>query len=89
MTKETYRERRGLPSIELLMKDLRYAARSLKRRPALTLPIVLTLALGIGANSAIFSAIDTVLLNPFLIRPPIASSQSSRSAQLRKRAVCR
>jgi predicted permease len=50
--------------IELIMKDLRYAARSLVRRPALALPIVLTLALGIGANSAIFSAIDTVLLKP-------------------------
>src|SRR5262249_21662274 len=44
--------------------NLRHAARSLLKAPALTITIVLTLALGIGANSAVFSAIDAVLLKP-------------------------
>ena len=42
--------------VKLIVKDLRYAVRSLLPGPALTLPIVLTLALGVGANSAIIAA---------------------------------
>jgi putative ABC transport system permease protein len=50
--------------LDTFVRDLRYAARSLARTPAFTLTVVLTLALAIGANTAVFSALDTVLLRP-------------------------
>ncbi len=54
----------GWPQVEGWVRDFRYAARGLARRPGFTATIVLTLALGIGASSTIFSLIDTVLLRP-------------------------
>ena len=51
--------------LDILRRDLAYAFRMLARRPVLTLTAVLTLALGIGANTAIFSVIKSVLLTPF------------------------
>jgi putative ABC transport system permease protein len=63
-TAERHRDRRGLPFLEVTMKDVAYAWRSLTRHPSFAFVAILTLAIGIGANTAIFSIVDGVLLRP-------------------------
>jgi predicted permease len=62
--REDYHSERGLPFLEDLLQDLRYAMRSFAKTPGLTALIVLSLAIGIGANTAIFSVTSTLLLKP-------------------------
>ena len=63
-TRETYRNRRGLPFLEQAARDFRFAIRQLFRAPGFTLTAILTLALGLGANTAVFSVINGLLLRP-------------------------
>ena len=69
-TKESYRERSGLPVLETMFHDLRYALRMLRRSPGFTAVAVLSLSLGIGANTAIFSVMDAFLLRLLPVRDP-------------------
>ena len=63
-SKETHRESRGLPLLDTLLRDIRYTFRTLWRDRAFAAIAILILALGIGANIAVFSIINTLLLRP-------------------------
>ena len=63
--KETYRETRGLPVVQVLWQDVRFGFRMLRRSPGVSLLVILCLTLGIGANAAVFSWIEGILLRPF------------------------
>ena len=63
-TKEAYRDRRGLPGFESLVRDLRYGVRSLFKTPGFAVAGVVILGLGIGVNSAIFTVVNAVVLKP-------------------------
>ena len=63
-TRQAYRERATLPWLESLMQDLRYASRMVARNPGFAAVVVLTLAVGIGASTTVFTWIDAVMIQP-------------------------
>ena len=69
-TKERYRERRGLPGLDSLVRDLRFAGRMLHRNPLFSAVVVVTLAAGIGLNTTLFALVDAVLLRPLPVERP-------------------
>jgi predicted permease len=68
--KEVSRDTRGTARLESIARDLRYAVRSLRSRPAFTLTVIAMLALGIGANTAIFTLVDALVLRPLPVPHP-------------------
>ena len=69
-TKDIYRDRHGIPLVEALIYDVRYGLRTLRRSPGFTAVAILTLALGIGANTAIFTLIHALLMKPLPVHEP-------------------
>ena len=92
LAKDACRDRSGLPVLETALRDLRHACRLLSRGPAFTLVAVLSLALGIGANTAIFTLLDQIVLRQLPVHhpeqlqmiwtsgPSLGSNQGSRAS---------
>jgi predicted permease len=70
--KERYRDERRLPFLETLVRDVRYALRQLRKAPLFTVTATLSLAVGIGANTAIFTLVDRILLRALPVSDPQA-----------------
>ena len=63
-TRQAYRERATIPPLESFFQDVQFALRQMRKAPGFTLTAVLTLALGIGANTVIYILVDSILLRP-------------------------
>ena len=68
--KEHYRTQRGMPTLQQFLRDMRFAFRQLRKSPGFAMTAILTLGLGIGAVTSVFSVVDAVLLKPFAFRDP-------------------
>jgi predicted permease len=67
---ETYRVQRGVPFLQQMTRNVRFAFRQLRRSPGFAITAILTLALGIGAATSVFSVVNAVLLKPLAFRDP-------------------
>ena len=65
--KDQTRDERGLPFVESLLQDARFALRQLRRNPSFAITAILTLAIGIGGTTAIFSVLDVVAFRPYVL----------------------
>jgi putative ABC transport system permease protein len=81
--REAYRDRLTFPLVEMLARDIRYALRTLRKTPVFTLTVVITLAVAIAANTALFSLLDGVLIRPLPYAEPdrlvVLGSDDARS----------
>src|SRR5579863_164267 len=75
--RQTVRERRGLPAIESMARDLRYGVRTLLKHPTLTAIAILSLGLGVGANATIFAMVSRFVLRPAPVGDPATLLQIS------------
>jgi predicted permease len=86
--KEQHRDDRGVPFVETTLQDVRYALRSLRRHPGFTVVAILSLALGVGVNTAMFSIVNGILVRPLPVENPaelvkLSLQQGSNSATSR------
>src|SRR5439155_15537264 len=79
--KEECRDRRGLPFLKTLLQDARYTLRRLRNSPAFTATVVLTLALGIGATTSIFTLAHAVLMKSLAVANPGELYRLGKSAR--------
>lgn len=68
--RETIYEMNSISFLDTLWRDLRFSVRSLRKKPGFTMAVVLSLALGIGANTAIFSLVDGIVFRPLPVPNP-------------------
>jgi predicted permease len=68
--REAYRLQRGFPVMEMLIQDVRFALRQLRKSPGFAITAIFTLILGVGSVTAVFSVVNTVLLKPYAFRNP-------------------
>jgi hypothetical protein len=68
--KEAYRDQRGLPFVETIAQDIRYAMRTFRRSPGFVIAVVLSLSLGIGVNSAVFTVLNALMLRSLPVDNP-------------------
>jgi len=82
--KEETRDARGVRALETMLRDLRYAIRGLRARPGFALAVIATLALGIGANAAMFGIVDRLMFRPLpLLRDPSSVNRTYLSYSFR------
>lgn len=74
--RETIYEMNSIPFLDALWRDLRFSLRGLRKRPGFAIVVILSLALGIGANTAIFSLVDAITFRPLPVANPGGSSPS-------------